>query len=469
MEYNLANLDKREEGMDYHSALNYLHSFYRFGGQLGLERLRRLLELLGNPQEGLKIIHVAGTNGKGSVTAMVARSLEAAGYRVGRYTSPHLEEFTERMSINGRDIAPERVAELVERIQPVVEQVLTEGYPPPTEFEVITAVAFLYFWEERVDFVSLEVGLGGTYDATNVVREPLVTVITSIGLDHTERLGDTLVKIAGEKAGIIKTGAQVVTSAQPPEVLAVIREVAASRGCAVWLAAPDGFTTPWSDWAGVVTWVERESTLLGQVVDLRGPFGEWPAVELSLVGRHQQQNAATAVAALEALRRQGIALSVEAIRTGLATTSWPGRLEIVGKKPLLILDGAHNPDGARVLARAIRELFPPGRLILVTGLVTGKASAEIFAELLPLVQHVIITRASTPRAADPLSLLEEVRRFGVPADAVPDLEEALARALLLAGPDDIVLVAGSLYLVGDLRALLRRKGMIKNDFLRQGL
>ncbi|MCL4426102.1 MAG: bifunctional folylpolyglutamate synthase/dihydrofolate synthase [Firmicutes bacterium] len=501
--------------MNYREALDYLDSFYRFGGQLGLERLRRILFLLGDPQQDLKVIHVAGTNGKGSVTAMVARVLEMAGYRVGRYTSPHLEDFTERISINGRDIPRERVAELVALVRPAVEKAIDEGYTPPTEFEVITALAFLYYQQEGVDFISLEVGLGGTYDATNVIPPPLVAVITSIGLDHTERLGETKEEIAREKAGIIKAGSQVVTSAQEPEVLKVIVNRAGQAGCPLWLAVPQDLVAPApagevrrrllpeagpdspdeqadrpaggfsgnlshastiaaglvresavagaGSLTGVVSWTARESTLSGQVIDLTGPFGKLAGVKLSLVGTHQQQNAATAAAAIGALGAQGFPIKEEDLRRGLATTTWPGRLEVIQQRPLLILDGAHNPDGARVLRRAIKEILPPGRIILITGMVTGKASTEVFSALLPLAHLVIVTRAETTRAADPGVLAAEARPLAREVLTIPRPEAALDQALALAREDDIILVAGSLYLVGDIRGVLRRRGLLDDQ------
>jgi dihydrofolate synthase/folylpolyglutamate synthase len=438
----------------YQEALNWIHSTMRFGSRLGLERVGRLLSLLGNPEKDCEFLHVAGTNGKGSVTAMMAGALRASGYRTGTYISPYLEDFRERIVLHGMMIPKGDLASMVAEVRPRVQEMLSEGFEHPTEFEVITALAFLYYSRQECDYVSLEVGLGGRFDATNVVT-PAVSTITTISFDHTERLGDTLGKIAFEKAGIIKPGMPVVTGVTAEEPLAVIRDRARELGSPLFIVA----NGPGAD----VTWEEVSYSMDGQVIDVRGPSFEYAGLKVPFMGRHQQQNASLAVASLELARpltRQGrLYLDRAAVAHGIASTTWPGRLEVLSRKPTVILDGAHNPEGARVLAEAMEEV-PRRRLICVLGILGDKAYKEVVSSVAPMCDHVVVTRPDTPRALDLDLLAGEVKRYLDEVEIEPDIGKAIDKALAKACFDDAVLCCGSLYLVGPVRTHLRsRLGM----------
>jgi dihydrofolate synthase/folylpolyglutamate synthase len=447
----------------YAEALEYIHSLYRFGSRLGLGRVRRLLAELGDPHLGLRVVHVAGTNGKGSVAAMTASVLQAAGYRTGLYISPYLSDFRERISIDGRPISPEETAQLVfDFLKPAAERVegagaALAGGPPPdpiTEFEFVTALGFLHFARGQVDFLVGEVGLGGRFDATNVIDRPLLAVITSIGLDHTDRLGPTVEAIAAEKAGIIKRSAPVVSAPQSEAgALAVIRAAARRRDCPFYLAGRDSRLA-----------VEAVS-LRGQTVSFAGPGFPWPeaGLHLPLLGRHQVDNAVTALTALGVLRERGLAPALDgrALGDGLARTSWPGRFEVFGDHPPIVIDGAHNPPGARALASTLREYLSGRRIFLVLGLL-GDKDVDQFLSLvlppaLPEVAGVFACRPDNPRAMAAERLAELVAEHGarcaqgLPVTVVPNVGTALRLALAAAGPDDAVCVAGSLYQVGAAR------------------
>ncbi len=438
----------------YQETLDWIHSTMRFGSKLGLERIERLLSLLGNPERDTEYIHVAGTNGKGSVTAMVASALAASGFRTGMYISPYLEDFRERVVLNGRMISKEDLVAMAKEVRPAVERMLTEGMEHPTEFEVITALAFLYYSRQQVDYVSLEVGLGGRFDGTNVVT-PAVSTITTISFDHMDRLGDTLGKIAFEKAGIVKPGVPVVTGVTADEPLSVIKRRAEKSGSRLYQVAQ----SPSAD----VTWEEVSYSMDGQVIDVHGPDFEYKGLKIPLMGRHQQQNAALAVASLELAKpnnRAGrIYLDRAAVAKGISQTVWPGRLEVLSRNPTIILDGAHNPDGARVLSEAMHHV-PRERLICVLGILGDKAYKEATSLIAPMCDEVVITRPDTPRALDLDILAGEVRRYVSKVSVEPDIGKALDAALAKAHPQDAVLCCGSLYLVGPARTHLRsRLGM----------
>jgi dihydrofolate synthase/folylpolyglutamate synthase len=436
---------------EYQESLKWIHSSMRFGSRLGLERIGRLLALLGNPEKSSQYLHVTGTNGKGSVTAMIASALRASGYRTGMYISPYLEDFRERIVLNGRMIPKDDLVTMVSEVRPKVERMLSEGCEHPTEFEVVTALAFLYYERQNCDYVSLEVGLGGRFDATNVVT-PAVSTITTVSFDHTDRLGDTLAKIAFEKAGIIKIGVPAVTGVTAEEPLAVIRARARELGSPLFTVA----NAPGAD----VTWEEVSYSMDRQVINIYGPGFEYIGLEVPLMGRHQQQNAALAVASLELARpltRKGrLHLDRAAVAHGIATTFWPGRLEILSGKPTVILDGAHNPDGARVLAEAVKDV-PRRSLICVLGILGDKAYKEATLMIAPLCDKVIVTRPDTPRSLDPSVLADEVKRYVRDVEVEPDLRKAIDAALAKAQGEDVILCCGSLYLVGPARTYLRSK------------
>ncbi len=458
-------------GLDYQQAMNYLHGLARFGSKPGLQRMDYLLAALDHPERSLRAIHVGGTNGKGSTCAMTTTILREAGYRVAAFTKPHLQSYTERMTIDGRHIPREKVAELVTRLADMAEGMEAHGVDHATEFEVTTAAMLKYFADERVDLAVVEVGLGGLLDSTNVLPSPLVSVITNVDYDHTEVLGSTLTEIAGQKAGIIKPGGFVVTAAQAPEALAVIEARARQMGARLWRVEPEGRAAP----AGsapratdprpdLVTYhplaVDRDGCRLA-VTTPRESYGD---LRVSLLGAHQVINAATAVAVIAALRERGVAVDDDSLRRGLAKARWPGRLEVVQRDPLVIIDGAHNHDGARVLRDAVTTIFPERRVTLVIGILADKQIPAVLGELVPMAEKVIVTRPDSPRAADPAAVAAEVRRLAgsaagagvaTPVRVIDKPEEAVATAIDEAtrpGPP-LVLVTGSLYLIGKIRGM----------------
>ncbi|HVO84744.1 MAG TPA: folylpolyglutamate synthase/dihydrofolate synthase family protein [Syntrophobacteria bacterium] len=416
-------------------ALAYLYDLQKYGIKFGLSSTARLLERLGNPHLPLKAVHIAGTNGKGSTSAMISSILVRAGYRVGLYTSPHLVRFNERYRINDRDLGDGALLESFRRVRAVVDD-----REPPTFFEMTTAMAFTLFAEERVDWAVLEVGMGGRLDATNVVL-PQVTVITNISLEHQEFLGSTIAAIAREKAGIIKAKVPLVTAVTQPAALAVI------KACCVREQAP---------WYRVGQHLRVRSQgarrfsyhgLNWHLRDLRTP----------LSGRHQLVNAASALGALELLAGQGnCGLSPDQIREGLIRTRWPGRLEWLSRRPPIVLDGAHNLAGAMVLKRALREEFTYDRLILVLGIMADKDIRGMIAILAPLAEHIILTRPRYERAAAPEVLLEAGERFRRRTEVIERVEGALVRAKELARPSDLVVVTGSLYFIGEVKEISER-------------
>ena len=430
--------------MNYDEAIAYLATLNRFGIRLGLDRVRDLCAVLGNPERRLQVVHLAGTNGKGSTAAMLASILEAAGYRGGLYTSPYLERFSERIRVGSQEISPEAVAEGTAAVVRAVEEVTARGGELPTEFEAVTALAFRFYDMEGADPVVLETGLGGRHDATNVFERPLATAITGIAMDHMDRLGDTLEQIAWEKAGILKAGVPLVTGTMPGEAWTVVADEAAALGCPVVRAGVD------------LVWEGRETSWDGQVLDLHTPRREYRGLRIGLLGPHQLGNAAVAVALAEVLDEAGYRIGEEGIRRGLTVARWPGRVEVISREPLTILDGAHNPDGARALRRALEEVLPGGKVALVTAVMVDKNAGEILAELAPVVARVFPVRVNNLRSMALEDLAAAAEGLGLPMELAPDLPSALnaAREGVLKGQADAVLVAGSLYLVGEARGKL---------------
>ena len=435
-----------EQGvLTYQDALDYIYGFtdyekkssYLYGPEhFDLARVEELLALLDNPHLHFKSIHIAGTKGKGSVAAMCESVLRVAGYRTGLYTSPHLHTFRERIQVNGQLIPQEAVASLTERLQPLVSRI--EGI---TTFEIITALGFLYFAEQGVEFAVLEVGMGGRLDATNVVN-PLVAAITSLSYDHTHILGKTLPLIAREKAGIIKDKALVVSAPQSPEAMTVIEEVCQEKEAKLTVIGRDR------------TWEAGEANLEGQWFRVSSSGFRVPSSELwiPLLGRHQLDNATVVVAAIEKLRQQGINIPEASIREGLRQARWPGRLEILGRKPFVVVDCAHNADSAEKLKAALEELFTYRRLILIFGASVDKDIEGMMRELFSLAHQVIVTQANHPRAADAGALQEKALAFERQARASDSVASALALALEQAGPQDLICVTGSVFVVAEARA-----------------
>ena len=406
---------------EYERVLEYLFSLYRFGSKLGLGPIRKALKELGNPERGMKVIHVAGTNGKGSVCAMLASVLQEAGYRVGLYTSPHLVDFRERIQVNGEMIPKRDVVRLFKMVKSKNIDL--------TYFEFVTALAFKYFREQEVDLLVLEVGLGGRLDATNVVR-PLVSVITNVSKEHTDVLGNEIKQIAFEKAGVIKRGSTVITGAKG-EALEVIERVCRERG---------------SELIRVKNKVRRiYSDLDKQVIVYRDV-----KINLPLLGDFQIENVNTALEVIEQLGRFGIDIPPGKIKKGLERTRWPGRVEIVGRNPLFILDGAHNPAGVRALRSFVSKL-DYRRLILVLGVLNDKDYRRMIGYLKPLASRTIITKPKIRRALEPEVIAKELKdNFVVKKDVSEALEEARSNA----GEDDLILVTGSIYLIGNIKEIL---------------
>ncbi|MDI3340699.1 MAG: folylpolyglutamate synthase/dihydrofolate synthase family protein [Sphaerobacter sp.] len=408
---------------------------------VGLQRTAWLLEALGRPEARVPALHIAGTKGKGSTAACAAAMLRAAGYRVGLYTSPHLHTFRERIQIDGAPIAPETFAALTDEVAAANRRLAAAkpDWGEATAFEVATALAFLAFARAAVDVAVVEVGLGGRLDATNVIT-PAVAVITPISYDHTAILGNTLAAIATEKGGIIKPGRPVVLGPQPAEARATLERLAAERGSPVYIAGRDWHARPGD--AGF---------------DLTGPWGSYRDLRLALRGRHQVENAATAVAACWLLREAGLTVSEAAVRAGLAAVHWPGRLEVVREQPLVVVDGAHNVDAVTRLAEALVEVFGPRRRTLILGIAGDKDVEAMLATLAPLASRVIATASHHPRAAAAARVAAAARAAGGPALAVeeaPDVATALRRAIEAAAPEDLICVTGSLYAVAEAREAL---------------
>jgi dihydrofolate synthase / folylpolyglutamate synthase len=432
-------------------ALNYLDSFINYERQprvaytreaFDLTEFERFLARLDDPHRQLKTVIVAGTKGKGSTAAMLASMAQDSGLNVGLYTSPHLCSIRERIRVNGEMIAEEVFAALVRDLMPHIEAAGMAGVRRfRTFFEILTAMAFVHFQRMRVDLAVLEVGMGGRLDATNVAT-PLVSVITSISFDHTEVLGDTIPKIAREKAGIIKPHGLAVVAPQRPEALAVIREVCLAQGARCLDVAQNLHWRPLS-WG----WE-------GSVFDLESRTRSYPRLQIPLAGPHQLLNAATAIAAAEQLQAQGLPISVDGMRRGVKQVQWEGRLETVSRRPWIVLDGAHNRDSARCLREALMTCFPYRRLILVLGISANKNLEGIIEELAPLAAVTVATRAMVPRAAPPQQVADLAAKWSAPIIVAEDTQNALAQAIATTQPEDLLLVTGSLYLVGDAKRLL---------------
>ena len=438
--------------MTYPQSLAYLDSLVNYEKTSGfdykksmkLERMISLSARLGDPYRGIPAIHVAGTKGKGSVSAMINSILTEAGYKVGLYTSPHLFSFKERIKINGAPIEEEQLAELVDKIKPHALDMEKKGMRP-TYFEVCTMIAFLYFRLKGVRLMVLEVGMGGRLDSTNIA-EGLVSVITPIGYDHTRHLGNTLEDIAYEKCGIIKDNSVVVSSPQKDEAMAVIKEISRKRKSRLYVLGKDIIFEP------------RASDKEGQAFRLLSRYGEYPRLEIELLGDFQLENAAVAVAAAEELRSEGIFIISDAIKYGLAKTKWPGRLEIIRKRPYVVVDGAQDANSALRLKRAVANIFKYHRLFLVFGVMADKDIDGICEKLYNMADHIIATRPDSERACPPGLVEEKMLQYG--GDAVIEksdtVAEAVDRCMRLAGEDDLILVTGSLYAAAEAMKYLNR-------------
>lgn len=419
----------------------YLFSLRNRGSKLGLERMQKLSGALGNPQNCFKSILVGGTSGKGSTTAMLASVLQEAGYRTGRFTSPHLSSLTERIAVDGVDIAESGLAAAVSKIRAAISGMDGDtGFEHPTFFEIITTAAFMHFRDAKVDFAVLEVGLGGRLDATNIVN-PLVSVITNVSLEHTRILGDTVGKIAMEKAGIIKRNGRVVTASRDKDALAVIENVCNERNASLLRVGRE------------ISVSRTSASIEGQEFDVSLGSTRYVGLRVPLLGRHQLDNAACALGAIHSI---GAGIPEPAMRSGLSRVSWPGRLEIVRRNPLVVLDGAKDADAMARLARTIREDIKYERLILVIGISSDKNIPGMSDAIIPLADVVVASEHGVDGRALPAEELQKhAKRHGKAAIVIRDVRDAVKKAVSMAGEGDLVLVTGSLFTVGDAREALK--------------
>lgn len=420
--------------MNVAEALAYIHSVSWKGSIPGLSRTRELLARMGNPEKKLKFIHIAGTNGKGSTAAMLASVMRKAGYRTGLYTSPFLFRFNERMSVDGADISDQELAEITALVRPHAEAMADH----PTEFELVTAIAMAYFARHQCDIVSLEVGLGGELDSTNVIDAPETAVICNIGLDHTEVLGDTLEQIAQAKAGIIKPGCAVALYRGQPSVEAVFERACQEQGAVLHKADFDAIHP-----------ISRSFD--GQVFD----YGNWKGLRLPLLGEHQLKNAAVVLTAVECLRKRGWSISQESVYAGLRDVVWPGRFELLRRAPDFIVDGGHNPQCLEALAQNIRDYLAGRDITALTGVMADKDYSHMYATMAPLVSRFVTVTPDNPRAMPAGDLKRVLEPFGKPVTACSSVPLGVRTALEQAGPSGVVLAFGSLYMVGDVRRTVR--------------
>jgi len=410
----------------YQEAVRYLYSLQKYGIKFGLSKTSNLLRTLGNPHKGQKYIHIGGTNGKGSVAAFIASILEETGLRVGLYTSPHLVRFTERFRINRVEIKREKAADLIEELRDA-----SAHEEPPTFFEATTAMALAYFARENTDIAIMEVGMGGRLDATNVIT-PLVSVITNISKEHEFFLGSRLLDIAHEKGGIIKERVDVVTGATQLSVIRLFESICKAKTAPMWRLGKD---------------IRYRTT--GSGLHYSGINRKLNGLKLGLIGKFQSRNGALALAAIERLEEKGFKVSPQDIREGLKKSIWPGRMQVVAKNPFIILDGAHNPVAMRALAESIKTGFTFRRMILVIGVMEDKEIGQILRRIVPLSDYVIYTRPAYYRAARPEILMDKGARLGKPGEMVPLLTEALEKAKDMADRQDLIVITGSLFTVGE--------------------
>ena len=420
--------------MTYQKAMDYLESADRFRIVPGLDSIKELCRRLGNPQDALQFVHVAGTNGKGSLTAYVSSILKEEGYKTGRFVSPAVFEFREQIQINGRPVTKKALCEGVEVLKNACDSMTKEGFAHPTYFEMITALAFWYFEKQGCDIVVLETGMGGLLDATNLITSVKAAVLTPISMDHMKFLGNTLGEIAAQKAGIIKEGCQVITAGQKKEAMEVICRTAEEKGCELTVADVDSAVH-------IRYGIEKQ----------RFDFAGYKNLEISLAGTCQITNAALAVETVKTLGKCGFPVKETALRKGLKQTVWPGRFTVVGKKPWFIVDGAHNEDAAVKLAQSLEFYFPGKRMIFIMGVLRDKEHEKMVALTHRFADQIItVTPPENQRAMSAYELAEEIAGVHPDVTAADSLEEAVEMSRLLAGKDDVILAFGSLSYLGRL-------------------
>jgi dihydrofolate synthase / folylpolyglutamate synthase len=425
--------------MNYDEAMSYIKNTAKFGSNLGLTRTERILQLLGDPHKRLKCIHIAGTNGKGSTTAMLTNILIEAGFKTGMYTSPYLQVFEERIQINNNNISKYDLSVVVTAVSEAVKKVVEEGYDHPTEFEIITCAMFLYFYNENVDYAVIEVGLGGRLDSTNVIT-PILSIITSISYDHMNILGNTLSQIAFEKAGIIKPEVPVIVYPQNEESLQVIEKVCIHRKSKLIKVPGD-----------CVRFIDTCNNR--QKIELKTNKDKYE-IQLNLLGKHQLLNCAVVFYAVEELNNQGISISKKHITEGLYSVSWPGRMEVMQSAPKVLIDGAHNIDGIGKLSESLDTYFEYKNMYLILGILADKQVEEMVDTIAPKASKVFAVTPHSDRAEIAEQLAEVVSSKGIPCEPVEDYEKAYKKAISLCGRDDLLLICGSLYMIGDMRTLI---------------
>ncbi|MDO5444099.1 MAG: folylpolyglutamate synthase/dihydrofolate synthase family protein [Eubacteriales bacterium] len=419
--------------MTYEKAIEYINSTEWFGSKLGLERINELMDRLGNPQDKLKFVHIAGTNGKGSCSAMLASVLKAAGYKTGLYTSPYIYRFNERMQINGKEIDNDILAGLISEIQPIADSMEEH----PLVFEMVTAAAMLWFEREHCDIVVLEVGLGGRLDATNVISAPEAAVIMNIGLDHVQQLGKTVAEIAAEKGGIIKKGCSVVLYQQNDEAEAVIQNICLEKNADLYTA----------DFSAIVP---EFDSLDGQTFTYKDS-----SYALPLLGAHQRRNAATAIEAVEVLRHKGWNIDQTALEYGLYSVYWPARFELLMDDPYFVLDGGHNPQCAGTVVQNLADYFPGTKHIMLVGVLEDKDYETLFSVLNLASDEYICITPDSPRALSAEKLAEFLGRFGKSVSVCDSIEDGVFLSIDRAREEDgMVCAVGSLYMAGEIRACL---------------
>lgn len=423
--------------MKYKEAMEYIANTSRFGMNFGLERVEKMLEILGNPHKDLKCIHIAGTNGKGSQAAMITSVLKEEGYTVGMYTSPYLEEFEERIQINGVNIPKEVLAELVGIVKEAREEVIRAGFDEPTQFEIITTLMFLYFSREKVDYAVIEVGLGGRLDATNVIS-PILTVIASISFDHMNILGSTIKEIAGEKCGIIKNS-PVVTYPQVDEAMQVIEQTCIEKNVELIKTSIDDIKEVTID---KINHMQKIKLMIN---------GEEKEFITTLLGDHQVKNLMLCVNVLNTFSKIEANLSDENIRAGIFKTKWIGRMEVLRKEPIVLLDGAHNLDGIKNLKNSVSKYFEYKNLVLILGILGDKEVEKMVSDISSDASIVILTEPHNERAESIDVMGDYLEKLGKPYEKILNYEKAYRRALEIADKDDLILICGSLYMIGDMR------------------
>jgi len=436
--------------LNYLEAMEYIDDLSKFSMKLGLSRTEKILELLGNPQKKLRCIHIAGTNGKGSTTAMISKILIEAGYKVGMYTSPFIEEFEERIQINNLNIPKDKLSEMITKVANTVEKVIELGYDNPTQFEVITCAGLLYFYEQAVDFAVVEVGLGGRLDSTNLIV-PILSVITSISYDHMSVLGDTLSEIAYEKAGIIKEATPVILYPQEEEAEKVIERVSLEKGSKL-IKVPGNS----AKLLGVRDALLNDEVIRVQDIEMDTINNNYN-VSLTLLGKHQILNCATVIYTMEELKRLGIEISDEAIEKGLSKVKWIGRMEILERRPLTIIDGAHNIDGIVKLKESLEEYLNYKDIVLILGILADKQVEAMIRVITPIAKRIICVTPHSDRGELAATLKSEVEKYNVNCEAIEDYKKAYEKAFSYCKEDDLLLISGSLYMIGDMRKVITNK------------